>query len=89
MLPHVKKAEALRQSPTVPPAAETYSLRLDDGRWVALSANSPALLAGIPLTGRHKVSIRGDGKPFSAFNFTFDELHTTNVCVSQSPLYLV
>jgi len=89
VLPHVKKADALRQSPSVPPAAETYSLRLDDGKWVALSAKSPVLLAGIPLSGRHKVLIRGDEKPFSAFSFTFDELHTTDACLSQSPLYLV
>jgi hypothetical protein len=89
VLPHVKKAEALRQSPILPPAADTYSLRLDDGKWVALSANAAVLLAGIPLSGRHNVAIRGDGKPFSAFTFTFDELHTASVCVSQSPLYLV
>src|SRR5205085_1828728 len=89
VLPHVKKADAFRQSPEVPPAAEQYSLRLDDGNWVPLSSQSPVLLADIPRAGRHKVLIRGDGKPFSAFTFTFEELHATDLCLSQSGLYLV
>jgi hypothetical protein len=89
VLPHVKKVDALRQSPEVPPAAEEYSRRLDGGNWVVLSSQSPVLLAEIPLAGRHKVFIRGDGKPFSAFTFTFEELRATNLCLSQSGLYLV
>ena len=37
VLPHVKPADAPMQSPDVPPAADTYSLRMDGGEWVPLS----------------------------------------------------
>src|SRR5687767_2828555 len=88
VLPHVKKADALRRSPDVPPAAERYALRLDDGNWVPLSSASPVLLADIPRVVRHRVVIRGDEKPFSTFTFTFEELHAKDLCLSQSGLYL-
>jgi hypothetical protein len=89
VLPHVRKADARGQSPEVPPAAENYSLRIDSGRWVTLSAQSPVLLADIPRAGRHKVFIRGDGRPFSAFTFAFDELGSTDLCLAQNDLYLI
>ena len=89
ILPHVRKTDALRRSLLVPTAAETYSMRLDDGDWFALSPETSVLLKGIPVRGRHNVQIRGDDKPFSAFTFAFDELHTTNACLVQSGMYLV
>ena len=86
VLPHVKRARARTQSPEVPPAAEHYSLRLDGGAWVPLSAQTAVLLADIPLTGTHRIAIRGDGRPFSAFSFSFSSRH--DLCLSQSGLYL-
>jgi len=88
VLPHVERAQAITSSPEVPPAAERYSLRLDGGAWVALSAHSAVLLADIPLQGTHKVAIRGDGRPFSAFSFSFTEIGRSDLCLSQSGMYL-
>ena len=88
VLPHVERTQAKTQSPEVPPAAEHYSLRLDGGAWVPLSGQSPVLLADIPLQGTHKVAIRGDGRPFSAFSFSFKEQARPDLCLSQSGLYL-
>jgi len=88
VLPHVERAQATRQSPEVPAAAEHYSLRLDGGAWVPLSVQTSVLLADIPLQGTHKVAIRGDGRPFSAFSFSFTELGRSDLCLSQSGLYL-
>ncbi len=89
VLPHVRKADVMMQSPDVPPAAENYSLRLDNGRWVPLSPDSSVLLADIPRAGRHRVIIRGADKPFSAFAFTFDEFPATDLCLVQNSLYLI
>ena len=88
VLPHVDRAQAKTSSPEVPPAAEHYSLRLDGGDWVPLSVQTSVLLADIPLEGKHKVAIRGDGRPFSAFSFSFTELGRPDLCLSQSGLYL-
>jgi hypothetical protein len=57
----------------VPPAAKHYALRLD---------------GGIPYAGRHKVVIRGDGKPFVAFSFSFAEYESTELCLMQRDMYL-
>jgi hypothetical protein len=88
VLPHVQRGQARTGSPDVPPAAEHYALRLDGGSWVAMSAQTSVLLADIPLEGAHKVAIRGDGRPFSAFSFSFAELGRSDLCLSQSGLYL-
>jgi hypothetical protein len=88
VLPHVERAQAKTRSPEVPPGAEHYSLRLDGGAWVPLSARNSVLLAEIPLQGTHKVAIKGDGRPFSAFSFSFTELGRSDLCLSQSGLYL-
>jgi hypothetical protein len=88
VLPHVERAQAHRSSPMVPPPAEHYSLRLDGGAWVPLSARTAVLLADIPLQGTHKVAIRGDGRPFSAFSFSFAEFDRSDLCLSQNDLYL-
>jgi hypothetical protein len=88
VLPHVARAQATTRSPEVPPGAEHYSLRLDGGAWVPLSAQTSVLLADIPLQGSHKVAIKGDGRPFSAFSFSFTEFGRPDLCLSQSGLYL-
>jgi hypothetical protein len=88
VLPHAEQAQAKTSSPEVPPAAEHYSLRLDGGAWVPLSPKTSVLLADIPLHGTHKVAIRGDGRPFSAFSFSFTPLGRSNACLSQSGLNL-
>ena len=88
VLPHVERAEATTSSPELAPAAEHYALRLDGGSWVPLSAQTSVLLTDIPLTGTHKIAIRGDGRPFSAFSFSFTELGRSDLCLSQSGLYL-
>jgi hypothetical protein len=88
VLPHVPRAQATTRSPEMPPAAEHYSLRLDGGALVPLSATAAVLLADIPLEGRHKVAISGDGQPFSAFSFSFKEQGRPDACLSQSGLYL-
>src|SRR3954470_7024003 len=87
VLPHVKRANATTRSPDVPPAAEHDALRLDGGAWVPLSAQTAVLLTDIPLQGRHKVVITGDGRPFSSFSFSFTELRRSDLCLSQSGLY--
>jgi hypothetical protein len=88
VLPHVERAKATTSSPELPPAAEHYSLRLDGGSWVPLSAQTSVLLTDIPLKGTHKVAISGDGRPFSAFSFSFTELGRSDLCLSQSGIYL-
>jgi hypothetical protein len=88
VLPHVKRADARTQSPDVPPAAREYSLRLDGGQWVSLSSQERVLLTGIPRAGRHKVAIRGDGRPFVAFTFTFRGFRAPQLCLLQSDMYL-
>jgi hypothetical protein len=50
--------------------------------------SSLMLAAEIPLQGTHKVAIKGDGRPFSAFSFSFMELGRSDLCLSQSGLYL-
>ena len=88
VLPHVERSTSTTSSPEVPPAAEHYTLRLDGGLWVPLSAQTSVLLADIPLQGTHKVAIRGDGRPFAAFSFSFSEFQRPDLCLSQSGLYL-
>lgn len=56
--------------------------------WVPLSINTSVLLSDIPLEGVHKVLIRGDDRPFSAFSFSFTERGRSDLCLSQSGLYL-
>ena len=65
------------------------TLRLDDEVRAPLSPESATLLTNIPLTGRHKVDIQGDGYAFSAFSFTFNEFSRANLCLAQSDLYLI
>jgi hypothetical protein len=92
ILPHVKQEASIGGSPEVPPAAKRYDLRLDDGRWVPLSSDTRVLLAAVPLAGRHRVDIRGDGKPFSVFRFTFDRIPVVDGmrgCLMQNDLYMV
>lgn len=88
VLPHVRRGETETRSPEVPPAAEHYTLRLDGGAWIPLSSQTPVRLARIPVQGWHKVVIRGDDKPFSAFSFSFTQLGRPDLCLSQSGLYL-
>ena len=88
VLPHVERAQAKTSSPEVPQPAERYSIRLDGGFWVPLSSQTSVLLADIPIRGRHKVAIRGDDRPFAAFSFSFSELGRSDLCLSQSGLYL-
>jgi hypothetical protein len=87
ILPHVRLADAHTGSPDMPPPAEKYTLRLDGGRWVALSPESRILLVEIPLAGRHRVAIRGDGRPWAAFTFAFKD-STPTLCLYQNDLYL-
>lgn len=89
VLPYLRPAQMPRRSgdPKAPPPAETYSIRLDTGKWVALSTQSPILLAGIPQDGRHRVAIRGDGRPYAAFTFAFGELKDTDLCLWQNDMY--
>lgn len=88
VLASVPLAEVRGQSPSVPPAAKEYTLRLDGGPWVPLSSKSSRLLDAIPYAGRHKVVIRGDGKPFVAFSFSFAEYESSDLCLVQNDMYL-
>jgi hypothetical protein len=89
VLPYLRPADMPRRSgdPKAPDPAESYSIRLDNGRWLALSTQKATLLTGIPQDGRHRVAIRGDGRPYAAFSFTFAELKATDLCLWQNDLY--
>jgi hypothetical protein len=86
ILAHPAKAEMRTGSPEMPPPAEQYTLRLDDGRWVTLSTKTSVLLTDIPHAGRHRVAIRGDGRPWAAFTFGFDPPER-DLCLYQNNFY--
>lgn len=88
VLPYVKlTGDVHRQSPDVPPPAKHYTLRLDGGAWIPLSSEASRALIDIPAVGRHKVVIRGDGKPFVAFSFSFAQYGSTELCLMQREMY--
>jgi hypothetical protein len=86
VLSYVKLEDVRMQSPDVPSAAKTYTLRLDGGPWIALSPDHQLLFKDIPRSKRHQVVIRGDGRPFVAFPLTFGK--ETDLCLSQNDMYL-
>jgi len=86
ILAHPTKAGARGGSPEMPPPAEKDTLRLDGGRWVELSTKTSVWLTDIPRVGRHKVAIRGDGRPGAAFTFTFDAPER-DLCLYQNDSY--
>jgi hypothetical protein len=55
---------------------------------VPLSSQTSRFLVSIPSAGRHKVVIRGDGKPFVAFSFSFAQYESTALCLMQRDMYL-
>ena len=72
VLPHLLPEQMPYRGGDAVPPTRTYAIRLDGGPWVPLSTQTSVLLAGIPRAGRHRVAIRGDGKPYTAFTFRFD-----------------
>jgi hypothetical protein len=86
VLAHIKLEDVRMQSPDVPSAAKTYTLRLDGGPWIGLSPDHQVLLKDIPRSGRHQVVIRGDGRPFVAFPLTFR--NEKDLCLWQNNMYL-
>jgi hypothetical protein len=86
ILAHPAKADMRTGSAEMPPPAEKYTLQLDGGRWVELSTKTSVWLTDIPRVGRHKVAIRGDGRPWAAFTFTFDPTER-NLCLYQNNFY--
>lgn len=75
-----------RGGDAVPPT-RTYDIRLDGGPWVPLSTKTEVLLADIPRAGRHRVAIRGDGKPYTAFTLQFAPDDPDALCLYQSDMY--
>jgi hypothetical protein len=85
ILAHPALANATTSGGDMPPAA-SYTLRIDGGRWVQLSTKTSVLLKDIPYAGRHKVAIRGDGRPWAAFTLTFND--APDLCLYQNDFYL-
>lgn len=68
--------------------AEAYTIRLDGRTWIPLSTSERVLIANIPRNGRHRVAIRGDGRPWAAFSLTFDADRPPDLCLYQNGFYL-
>ena len=87
VLRHLLPEQMPRRGADSLPPTRTYAIRLDGGPWVPLSTKTDVLLAGIPRAGRHKVAIRGDGKPYTAFTLRFDPKGPDALCLYQSDMY--
>jgi hypothetical protein len=89
VLPHLLPEQMPYRGGDALPPTRTYAIRLDGGPWVPLSTHTPVLLAGVPHAGQHRVAIRGDGKPYTAFTFRFDVPvpRADALCLYQNDMY--
>jgi hypothetical protein len=89
ILPHPKPpaADARTGSTGTPPPAESYTMRIDGRTWIPLSTAERVLIVNVPRNMRHRVAIRGDGRPWAAFSFTFDATGPPALCLYQNDFY--
>jgi hypothetical protein len=69
------------------PPTKTYAISLDGGPFVPLSTKTSVLLADIPRAGRHKVVIRGAGRPYATFFFRYEPGDPDAHCLYQNDMY--
>lgn len=64
-----------------------FSVRIDDGDWVALPTEKPRRLSGFALDRKHLVRIRDGERLIESFWFTFDGRGGPELCLSYKSWY--
>jgi hypothetical protein len=67
--------------------SEQFGVRVDNGRWLSVPSEAPALNPGIALKDKHLVSIRDGSKTIESFWFRFDKFESRDLCLWYKPWY--